>query len=105
LVLFTNYRDREFQTDRKSDSFFIPRTSNKNFQDTELEAKGCTSRHSVLHHKQYHHLKEFAILSEREACESFYGLFVNTGKALIPADLQMEYIYQRAFKVNVFKQN
>lgn len=28
-------------------------------QDTELEAKDCASRHSVLHHKQYKNLKEF----------------------------------------------
>lgn len=32
------------------------------------------------------------LLSERAANESIYGLFVNTGRTIIPADLQMEYI-------------
>lgn len=36
--------------------------------------------------------QQFALLSEKQACESLFGLFVNTGKAIIPADLQMEYI-------------
>lgn len=36
--------------------------------------------------------QQFALLSEKAAHESIYGLFVNTGKSIIPADLQMEYL-------------
>ncbi|XP_053382760.1 uncharacterized protein LOC128549647 [Mercenaria mercenaria] len=35
---------------------------------------------------------QFALLSERTAHETLYGLFVNTRKSIIPADLQMEYL-------------
>lgn len=34
--------------------------------------------------------QQLALLSEQAANEVFYGLFVNTGKTIIPADLQME---------------
>ena len=36
--------------------------------------------------------QQFALLSEQCAHETIYGLFVNTGKSIIPADLQMEYL-------------
>lgn len=36
--------------------------------------------------------QQFALLSERAASETVYGLFVNTGKTVIPADLQMEHL-------------
>ena len=35
---------------------------------------------------------QFALLSERSEHETLYGLFVNIGKSIIPADLQMEYL-------------
>jgi len=35
---------------------------------------------------------QYALLSEKSANETIYGLFVNTGKTIIPADLQMEYL-------------
>lgn len=35
---------------------------------------------------------QYALLSERSAHETIYGLFVNTGRTIIPADLQMEYL-------------
>lgn len=36
--------------------------------------------------------QQFALLSERAASEAVYGLFVNTGKTIIPVDLQMEHL-------------
>lgn len=36
--------------------------------------------------------QQYALLSERCANEAIYGMFVNTGKSIIPADLQMEYL-------------
>ncbi|XP_053377824.1 uncharacterized protein LOC123550437 [Mercenaria mercenaria] len=36
--------------------------------------------------------QQFALLSERAANKAVYGLFVNTGKTIIPVDLQMEHL-------------
>ncbi|XP_053405511.1 uncharacterized protein LOC123528628 [Mercenaria mercenaria] len=36
--------------------------------------------------------QQLALLSERAANEVCYGLFVNTGKSIIPADMQMEHL-------------
>ena len=36
--------------------------------------------------------QQFALLNERSASEVVYGLFVNTGNTIIPADLQMEHL-------------
>lgn len=36
--------------------------------------------------------QQYALLSEKDANAAVYGLFVNTGSTIIPADLQMEYL-------------
>lgn len=36
--------------------------------------------------------QQVSLLSEQKAAETCYGLFVNTGKTIVPADLQMEHL-------------